>query len=286
MRSRPTVAHACRRGPKGGVRPLAAFLLSAFLLATWGPNPSRAQEQRAQEQNAPHDTPASNDTGARSSAAATPKDAVSGADEAAGGPRASPTAKTPKAGATIDSTAGGVSARGHQYPGAAENAKAGLAAGAIDTTIPPGHRMLRAPGKNNLWNTLAKPRHATTSVREGRRQRPDHDPMGGVKRDAVGVPLANAATAKPSDAIRQFPGTAAAVGPPRTAAGTVTTITTGLPTSPIRQSAGPAAPASIPVARTGISGTGIVHTGSGPATLGGAAKNTTGINGSTFRPKH
>jgi len=38
--------------------------------------------------------------------------------------------------------------------------------------------------------------------------------------------------------------------------------------------------------RATISGTGVLRSGSGPAKLGGPAKTTSGINGTSFRPKH
>ncbi|HZP77371.1 MAG TPA: hypothetical protein VFB45_14605 [Pseudolabrys sp.] len=41
-----------------------------------------------------------------------------------------------------------------------------------------------------------------------------------------------------------------------------------------------------PVHRVGISGTGMAHPGSGPSSIGGPAKFTAGINGSTVRSKH
>jgi hypothetical protein len=42
----------------------------------------------------------------------------------------------------------------------------------------------------------------------------------------------------------------------------------------------------IPLGRATISGTGVPRTGSGAAKLGGPAKASSGINGTTMRPKH
>jgi len=48
----------------------------------------------------------------------------------------------------------------------------------------------------------------------------------------------------------------------------------------------PGAAVPAPAARGALNGTALVHRGSGAPVIGGPAKTTTGINGTTLRPKH
>jgi hypothetical protein len=49
----------------------------------------------------------------------------------------------------------------------------------------------------------------------------------------------------------------------------------------------PPMPAAVPIPPRGlVNGTAVRHVGNGPGTLGGPASVTTGINGTTFKPKH
>ena len=61
----------------------------------------------------------------------------------------------------------------------------------------------------------------------------------------------------------------------------------GLPNPPRNWVRVPPVPAAVPTPPHGlINGTTVQHVGSGPGTLGGPARLATGINGTTFKPKH
>ena len=95
-------------------------------------------------------------------------------------------------------------------------------------------------------------------------------------RNAIGIPLDHPPIARPVvvTSPATAPGAAAkntgATGP----AGGMALLHQGIPPTPL-------APHG-----TGLNGTAIRQVGTGPATVGGAARVTTGIDGTSFRPKH
>jgi hypothetical protein len=154
----------------------------------------------------------------------------------------------------------------------------GAAADSADIHLhqPPGHRT-----DPRLLKELApKPpmSHPTSPV-----PRAPPEPITGPPRNAIGVPIGST-PAVPSIVARPSPPSGVnATGP--------------VPSrSPM---GGPAAPSTLPVLRpvvpapavpvpprtTGLNGTTITRPGSGPAMIGGG-RTTTGINGTSIRPKH
>jgi hypothetical protein len=99
-------------------------------------------------------------------------------------------------------------------------------------------------------------------------------------RNAIGLPV-------PAHPAPEANATRVAVPPPAPSGPASSNVTTGTPKG-VAPANRPPANTGLPantVNRTGINGTGINRPGSGPGTIGGAAKNTAGIGGSSFRPK-
>jgi hypothetical protein len=160
--------------------------------------------------------------------------------------------------------------RGHR-PNAHHDDARGAPAGANELQTAPSHRVGRKP------NVLPQPPHAVSVP-----IRPHHWPTGvssGPTRNAIGI------------AIERRPAkTAPTLHPLWLAAGS-----TGLPKNPVAgigaaTGSGLVHPGTAviptPPRPTGINGTGLTHVGAGPGTIGGAPRTTTGINGTSFRPKH
>ena len=130
-----------------------------------------------------------------------------------------------------------------------------------------------------------------SSVNSARQGSP-HD-VTGVTRNAIGVPVDARVTAKgiSPGAQDHAPN---AIGMPKNPAGGpmanqmgnhMGTVTIARPSFGAAAMRGPVS-GPIPQNRAVITGTGINRPGSGPGTVGGAARNTTAINGTVIRPKH
>jgi hypothetical protein len=109
------------------------------------------------------------------------------------------------------------------------------------------------------------------------------DTMSGVQRNAIGVPVNSHL-----GIIGPTPGPAnhgpAAVSIPKSPGSFASTPSSLRPSS--IQSGGPTPTSGAALQnRAGITGTGVNRPGSGPATIGGAAKNAAAINGTHIRPK-
>lgn len=156
---------------------------------------------------------------------------------------------------------------GARHGGPGEDAKNGPAdLPAINATPPPGARVTARPIKD----LLPKPFRAASPPVHVRR--PPAFAIAIPARNAIRIPLDRSPTAKlnPTAGVTpaaKFPG---AAGP----TGAIVVPHQGIASVPTR----PRNP--------GLSGTAIHHVGIGPATVGGAARFTTGINGTSFRPKH
>ncbi len=146
-------------------------------------------------------------------------------------------------------------------------------ADANELSAPPIHRVSRKP------YVFPRPRHALSAP-----VRPQHWPIGvnrGPARNAIGI-----VTDRGSG--RTIPGSRPlwlAASPTGFSKGPAPSMRLPAPTNiSVRQSTGglivspPRAP--------GITGTGMARIGSGPGTIGGTPRTTTGINGTSFRPKH
>ncbi|HUI97025.1 MAG TPA: hypothetical protein VLX44_14810 [Xanthobacteraceae bacterium] len=151
-------------------------------------------------------------------------------------------------------------------PGPGDGAKGGAAhAPAIDPRPLPVPRITSRPIKDLL------PKPFTTA-----RPRPRHAPAFAIAvpaRNAIGIPLDHAPIARPATST---PGLRpAATGATGTPAGGLTALHQ-TPVPPI-----PSGPRNM-----GLDGTAVGRVGTGPATVGGAARITTGIDGTRIRPKH
>lgn len=156
--------------------------------------------------------------------------------------------------------------------------------------------------KSNAASTVGPPRNGIAASASGharnRRQDFGLQAIGGPARNAIGLRVKNDTTAG-----GRGPGPAAS-GVTTMHLPTVDTPGTGRPTSGRAAIARPAAPAVGGMAsvsllnaapgpggnaagiRGGISGTGVVRIGSGPAVLGGPTVKSASINGTSMRLKH
>jgi hypothetical protein len=186
----------------------------------------------------------------------------------------SPSARTPRTGATMDSP-GGPSSPGRSVPGLGDGAKDHAAPpAAIDAGLPP-RRRTDMPLAQPLFR---KPHRAAILPRL-----PLQSPAAtvGPARNAIGLRLFNPAVGKPIDAPRPLPPPATASALPKNGPiGVTPSAVGGAVVHPT------VAPPSVTGQVAGINGTGLIRPGTGPATIGGAARNATGINGTSFRPKH
>jgi hypothetical protein len=154
----------------------------------------------------------------------------------------------------------------------------GAAAGpaGIDVRQSPGHRT-----DPRLLKELApKPfgSHPTSPVR-----RAPPEPITGPPRNAIGVPLGST-PAQPAIVARPSPPfgvNATGPVPSRSPMGSPAAP----PILPVLRPVVPAPTVLVPPRTTGLNGTAITRPGSGPAMIGGG-RTTTGINGTSIRPKH
>jgi hypothetical protein len=105
--------------------------------------------------------------------------------------------------------------------------------------------------------------------------RPSPHEASGVTRNAIGAPVETRSPLRPAAPGPLDHGPAAATGIPK------------LPVAKPNPAGGNALahPGSAPQSRSGITGTGINRPGAGPATVGGATRNTSAINGTLIKPK-
>ena len=154
-------------------------------------------------------------------------------------------------------------------PGAGDSVKAGAAAAApINASIPSGHRAIG--GSPN--DVLRRPHIAahTPAFR-----RPSLAMPASPVRNAIGIPIGNPG-GSPGFLRANTP-----IGVPKMGGGAG-------PTNPgvvVIRPTPPTATANQPH-HADLTGTGMVHVGSGPATVGGAARTAGGINGTDFRSRH
>jgi hypothetical protein len=179
----------------------------------------------------------------------------------------------PQGGTTTET---GTGAHGHRTP-AVGNGVQGGAAGAppVDASIPPAHRITR----QSVKDLLPKPPHAINRPNHNQHQPPAEN--ANPVRNAIGIPLGNATIPKP-DAPRP-PSVPTGTTPKTPSQGVAATTTGGTSIRPLV----PVPTIGLDTAhRAGLNGTGMSRVGSGPAVLGGAARTTTGVNGTSFRSKH
>src|SRR5262249_32937727 len=119
--------------------------------------------------------------------------------------------------------------------------------------------------------------------------------IGGLTRNAVGLRKKNepAAGGKGPGPMALGPATNHLPGVQTSASGQIPERTGIIPPAGTTGSRAPAGTASAPATASGgggihggISGTGFVHIGSGPAVVGGPTVKNAGINGTSMRPKH
>ena len=143
---------------------------------------------------------------------------------------------------------------------------------------PPGHRT-----DPRLLKELApKP---LASHPPGPVHRAPPEPITGPPRNAIGVPIGGTPVA-PSIVARPSPPSgvnATASVPLRSPIGSPVPPP---PPLPVLRPVVPAPVITAPPRTMGLNGTGITRPGSGPAMIGGGHQATTGINGTSIRPKH
>jgi hypothetical protein len=175
--------------------------------------------------------------------------------------------------------------------GAAEHGANAGSQEPIDTVIPERPRV--APfNKKTTGTTTTRWKRLGVNGPSGPFQghAPNVPPAGtGVVRNATGVPIHNQAGATATNG-----GRGAVLGVPSSFSRGVGTSTVGnapkIGGAVTAPGFGHPNPSPIPgrtvgsTSRAGISGTGVSRPGYGPATIGGAAKNVTAINGTTVRP--
>jgi hypothetical protein len=176
----------------------------------------------------------------------------------------------PKDGAQ-GAAAADVHARGH-HPDARGDDARGAPAEANELQVAPTRRLSRKP------YVFPQPHHAV-----GGPIRPQHWPTGissGPARNAIGIAIDHGSAVRAPPALRPLWAVAGPTGLPKNPTANIgaTATANGL----VHQ--GTAAP--ILTHPTGITGTGMVRAGAGAATIGGPTRATTGINGTSFRPKH
>lgn len=110
------------------------------------------------------------------------------------------------------------------------------------------------------------------------------EPITGPPRNAIGVPIGGTQPGPASVARPSPPSGVNAAAPVPSRGPMVSPVAP--PTSPVLRPVVPAPVVSVPPRATGLNGTAITRPGSGPATIGGNARTTTGINGTSIRPKH
>ena len=118
--------------------------------------------------------------------------------------------------------------------------------------------------------------------------------IGGATRNAVGLRKKNepAAGGKGPGPMALGPATNHLPGVQTSAGGQIPERAGIIPPAGTTGSRAPAGTASAPAMASGygihggISGTGLVHIGSGPAVVGGPTVKNAGINGTSMRPKH
>jgi hypothetical protein len=166
--------------------------------------------------------------------------------------------------------------------------ESGSAAAPIDTRIGVLPVLKKSPGAVEKKATGPAGPSSVNSARQGS----PHD-VTGVTRNAIGVPVDARVTAKgiSPGAQDHAPN---AIGMPKNPAGGpmanqmgnhMGTVTIARPSFGAAAMRGPVS-GPIPQNRAVITGTGMNRPGSGPGTVGGAARNTTAINGTVIRPKH
>lgn len=159
-----------------------------------------------------------------------------------------------------------------------ERGKGAAAPSAIDLHQPPGRRT-----DPRLLKELApKP---LVSHPPGPVHRAPPEPITGPPRNAIGVPIGSTPAA-PSIVARPSPPSgvnATGTLPSRSPMGSPAAAP---PPLPVLRPGIPAPVIPAPPHTTGLNGTGITRPGSGPAVIGGGGQATTGINGTSIRPKH
>lgn len=156
-------------------------------------------------------------------------------------------------------------------PPSGEGAKGGAQVPAIDARQFPGHRPTSRPIKDLLPKPYRFPKPAA-------HVRPQPPAPVAPANNAIGIPLGHAPIAKPV-VVTPPPGTSTAAKPPSGGIAPVPSLT-----ATPRQTVPPPMP---PLPRNpALNGTAFTRIGTGPATVGGVPRTTTGINGTSIRPKH
>jgi hypothetical protein len=122
-----------------------------------------------------------------------------------------------------------------------------------------------APGSFRAWHRISAP-----------------GAIGGVARNAIGLPVTNRAGAPPAAQMSGPNSSGVAAG---SVVGGMAAATDVSGPKLVHQNAGPIATAAV-TNRANISGIGLARPGYGPGVIGGPAKVVSGINGTSLRPKH
>jgi hypothetical protein len=162
----------------------------------------------------------------------------------------------------------------------------------IDTRISvQPRRTIKPPDKIGDVKSIARP--GVPDNLRARHQNSVPGAIGGITRNAIGLPVGNNPAAQGPNAGRQGSPPGAQISRPN-ATGDVARSAVGSVTNAGTQVSGPrVAPQNTsPIATVtainyaAINGTRMVRPGSGPGIVGGPAKNIAGINGTGYRPKH
>jgi hypothetical protein len=169
--------------------------------------------------------------------------------------------------------------------GANEGAKdSGTPVSPIDTDIAvQPNRMTKKPANDMKSTNKAPP---STFSRE-RHQNSVPGAAGGIATNAIGAPVINHADATGSDVGRQGSAPRVIDGAAKTSVGNAANGGAGASgPNVVRRTSVLVPPAITATNHSTLNGTGMGRPGSGPATIGGAAKNAAAINGTSIKPKH